>query len=110
MPIAVIEAKRSIYEMGYGMQQALLYAEMIDAPFALSSNGEGFLLHDRTGITQPAEREIGLDDFPKFDELWPVYKQWKGIEDIDAENLVCQPYHADGSGKISQVLSKSGHK
>lgn len=106
VPIAVIEAKRSVYEMGYGMQQALLYAEMIDAPFALSSNGKGFLLHDRTGITQPAEREIGLDDFPKFDELWPVYKQWKGIEDIDSENLVCQPYHADGSGKSARYYQR----
>lgn len=106
VPIAVIEVKRNIYEIGHGMQQALLYAEMLDAPFAFSSNGEGFLLHDRTGITQPAEREIGLDALPGFDELWPVYKQWKGIEDIDSENLVCQPYHADGSGKSARYYQR----
>nr|WP_320192695.1 DEAD/DEAH box helicase family protein [uncultured Desulfobacter sp.] len=106
VPIAVVEAKRNIYEIGHGMQQALLYAEMLDAPFALSSNGEGFLLHDRTGITQPIEREIGLDAFPKFDELWPVYKQWKGIEDVDSENLLCQPYHTDGSGKSARYYQR----
>lgn len=31
------------------MQQALRYAEALDAPFAFSSNGDGFLFHDRTG-------------------------------------------------------------
>jgi type I restriction enzyme, R subunit len=30
-----------------GMQQALEYAEMLGVPFALSSNGSGFLLHGR---------------------------------------------------------------
>jgi type I restriction enzyme R subunit len=106
VPIAVIEVKRNIYQIGHGMQQALLYAEMLDAPFAFSSNGEGFLFHDRTGLTQPLEREMGLDAFPKFDELWPVYKQWKGIEDIDSENLICQPYHSDGSGKSARYYQR----
>jgi type I restriction enzyme R subunit len=31
------------------MQQALGYAEMLDVPFVFSSNGDGFLFHDRTG-------------------------------------------------------------
>ena len=106
VPIAVIEVKRNIYQIGHGMQQALLYAEMLDAPFAFSSNGDGFLFHDRTGLTQPVEREMGLDAFPEFDELWPLYKQWKGIEDIDSENLICQPYHADGSGKSARYYQR----
>lgn len=53
LPIAVIEAKQAGFSVGHGMQQALAYAEMLDAPFAISSNGSGFLLHDRTGLTQP---------------------------------------------------------
>ncbi len=106
VPIAVIEAKRNIYDIGHGMQQALLYAEMLDAPFAISANGDGFLLHDRTGITQPSEREIGLDAFPAFDELWPVYMQWKGVEDIDSQNLISQPYHTDGSGKTARYYQR----
>ena len=32
-----------------GMQQALAYAETLDVPFVFSSNGDGFLFHDRTG-------------------------------------------------------------
>jgi hypothetical protein len=64
IPIAVIEAKRNIHPLGHGMQQALYYAELLDAPFAISSNGDGFLLHDRTGITQPTERDLALDAFP----------------------------------------------
>ncbi len=106
VPIAVVEAKRNIFEVGHGMQQALLYAEMLDVPFALSSNGDGFLLHDRTGITQPAEREIDLDNFPKFDELWSVYKRWKGIEDKGSEDLIRQPYHTDGSGKSARYYQR----
>jgi type I site-specific restriction endonuclease len=30
------------------MQQALEYAEILDVPFAYSSNGDSFLEHDRT--------------------------------------------------------------
>ena len=51
VPIAVVEAKQAKFSVGHGMQQALAYAEMLDAPFAISSNGDGFLLHDRTGLT-----------------------------------------------------------
>ena len=99
IPIAVIEAKRNIYAVGHGMQQALDYAEMLDAPIALSSNGDGFLLHDRTGITQPTERELALDAFPTYDELWAIYQRWKGIESEPHKQLISQPYHSDGNGK-----------
>src|ERR1035438_5777002 len=48
LPIAVIEAKDNNHTVGDGMQQALEYAEILDVPFAYSSNGEAFLEHDRT--------------------------------------------------------------
>ncbi|MEE4379400.1 MAG: DEAD/DEAH box helicase family protein, partial [Candidatus Competibacteraceae bacterium] len=99
IPLAVIEAKRAIYPVGQGMQQALAYAEMLDAPVAISSNGEGFLLHERTGVTQPVERELALDAFPSYDDLWAIYQQWKGIQSEPQRKLVSQPYHTDGSGK-----------
>ncbi len=69
LPLAVLEVKRNIFEIAHGMQQALAYAEMLDAPFAISSNGDGFLIHDRTGITQPVSWEVALDHFPTYDEL-----------------------------------------
>ena len=46
IPIAVIEAKDNNQAVGAGMQQALQYAEILDVPFAYSSNGDAFLEHD----------------------------------------------------------------
>ncbi|WP_233827624.1 EcoAI/FtnUII family type I restriction enzme subunit R [Paraburkholderia sp. ZP32-5] len=99
VPIAIVEAKQAKYSLGHGMQQALAYAEMLDAPFAISSNGDGFLLHDRTGLTHPVERELLLTEFPSPNDLWPLYQQWKGLADADAVNLVEQPFYTDGSGR-----------
>jgi type I restriction enzyme R subunit len=99
LPIAIIEAKKNTLSVGHGMQQALSYAEMLDVPFAISSNGDGFLIHDRTGLTQPVEREVSLDDFPKLDELWHVYQQWKDLTTESSTTLVEQPYYSDGSGR-----------
>lgn len=99
LPIAVVEAKQAKFSVGHGMQQALTYAELLDAPFAISSNGDGFLVHDRTGVTQPTEREITLDAFPSPTELWLLYQQWKGLSDKKSVKLLEQPYHTDRSGK-----------
>jgi type I restriction enzyme R subunit len=99
VPIAVVEAKQAKFSVGHGMQQALAYAEMLDAPFAISSNGDGFLLHDRTGLTQPIERELSLTEFPTLEDLWPLYQQWKGLAEASAVKLVEQPFYSDGSGK-----------
>lgn len=57
-PIAVIEAKDNNHSIGHGMQQALDYAETLDVPFAFSSNGDGFIFHDRTGLSHPVERHL----------------------------------------------------
>lgn len=99
VPIAIVEAKQAKFSVGHGMQQALAYAEMLDAPFAISSNGEGFLIHDRTGITQPAERERQLSEFPTLNELWPLYQQWKGLTSPASVKLIEQPFYTDGSGR-----------
>jgi type I restriction enzyme R subunit len=99
VPIAIVEAKQAKFSVGHGMQQALAYAEMLDAPFAISSNGHGFLLHDRTGITQPVEQELQLNEFPTLGELWLLYQQWKGITAPEAIKLIEQPFYTDGSGR-----------
>lgn len=99
VPMAIVEAKQARFKVGHGMQQALAYAEMLDAPFAISSNGNGFLLHDRTGLTQPVERELQLHEFPALADLWSLYQEWKGLTDPKAVKLVEQPYYTDGSGR-----------
>ena len=78
LPIAVIEAKDNTHAVGDGMQQVLDYANALDAPFAYSSNGDAFLEHDRTGISEVVEREISLSQFPSPQELWARYCQAKG--------------------------------
>ncbi len=97
--LAVVEAKRDIFPLGHGLQQALVNAEMLDAPFAISSNGTGFLLHDRTGLTTPTERELALDQFPTYDELLAIYNQWKGIQTPAQETILTQPYYSAGTDK-----------
>ncbi len=61
LPIAVIEAKDNKHSLGSGMQQALGYAEALDVPFVFSSNGDGFLFHDRSGTGTQVETELGLE-------------------------------------------------
>ncbi len=98
LPIAVIEAKDASHAVGAGMQQALGYAEMLDVPFAFSSNGDGFLFHDRTGAAAKVEETLAMDRFPAPDELWRRYCEWKGIA-AASEATVTQDYYSDGSGK-----------
>src|SRR3990170_6608484 len=61
IPIALIEAKDNNHAVGDGMQQALDYATTLDIPFVFSSNGDGFVFHDRTGQSTPREAHLALD-------------------------------------------------
>ncbi|MES1943069.1 helicase, type I site-specific restriction-modification system restriction subunit [Salinisphaera sp. PC39] len=98
IPIALIEAKDNNHSIGDGMQQALGYAETLDVPFVFSSNGDGFVFHDRTGTNTEREQTLTLDEFPPPDDLWARYRAWKGLTP-DAERIVLQDYHQDSSGK-----------
>ena len=98
IPLALIEAKDNSHSVGDGMQQGLEYAATLDIPFAFSSNGDGFVFHDRTGAGGATETNLALDAFPSPDELWARYAAWKGLTP-DAEKIVLQDYFDDGSGK-----------
>jgi type I restriction enzyme R subunit len=99
LPLAVIEAKDNTHSVGDGMQQALDYAESLDVPFVFSSNGDGFLFHDRTGNALLTETELTLDQFPSPAELWQRYCAWKGF-DAEAIPKVEAPYFDDGTGRM----------
>jgi type I restriction enzyme R subunit len=99
LPLAVIEAKDNTHSVGDGMQQALDYAEALDVPFVFSSNGDGFLFHDRTGNAALTETELTLEQFPSPAELWQRYCAWKGF-DTQAVARVEAPYFDDGSGRM----------
>ncbi len=99
IPIAVIEAKENNLSVGAGMQQALDYAETLDVPFVFSSNGDAFLMHDRTGLADKVEQELSLEAFPSPEELWARYCKWKGVDTPEAKNTVEMPYYDDGTGR-----------
>lgn len=98
IPIAVIEAKDNNHSLGDGMQQALGYAEMLQVPFVFSSNGDGFLFHNKIATDGIIEREISLDEFPSPDRLWQWWSTYQGLSDSQ-ESLVTQDYYSDGSNK-----------
>ena len=56
IPIAVIEAKDNKHSIGSGIQQALNYSESLNVPFVFSSNGDGFLFHDKTALNTDVEK------------------------------------------------------
>jgi len=98
IPLALIEAKDNSHSVGDGMQQGLEYATTLDIPFVFSSNGDGFVFHDRTGASGATETTLALDAFPSSADLWALYRAWKSLTP-EAEKIVLQDYFDDGSGK-----------
>ena len=106
LPIAVIEAKDNSHAVGDGLQQGIEYGEILDVPFVFASNGDGFVLHDRTGTLPQKEQNLALDAFPSPAELWGHYVAWKGLTPA-AEKIVLQEYYDDGSGKAPRYYQVS---
>ena len=96
-PIAVVEAKDNNHSVSHGLQQAMTYAQMMDIPFAYSSNGDAFYEHD---FLTGQEQQIDLDKFPTQDELVARYyaelNGGKGISDTE-KKIVSQPYYSSQS-------------
>jgi type I restriction enzyme, R subunit len=98
-PIAIIEAKDNNHTINAGIQQALDYAKILDIPCVFSSNGDGFLFHDRTKKDSSIETELGLHEFPSPETLWNSFKTYKGIITEEQERIISQEYFTDGSGR-----------
>ncbi len=98
IPIAVIEAKDNNHSVGDGMQQGLGYADMLQVPFVFSSNGDGFLFHNKIATDGIIERELSLHEFPSADTLWQWWTNSKGLT-AQQNDLVIQDYYSDGSDK-----------
>jgi type I restriction enzyme R subunit len=99
IPLAVVEAKDNNHTVRAGIQQAIRYAEMLDVPFAYSSNGDGFIEHDRSVKSGAKEREISLNEFPTPQELWRRYCEYKGIKDTTQAQLYAQDYYPSPENK-----------
>ena len=98
IPIAIIEAKDNNHSLGDGMQQALGYADMLQVPFVFSSNGDGFLFHNKIATDGIIERELSLDEFPAAETLWQWWMEHRGLND-QQNSLITQDYYSDGSDK-----------
>lgn len=106
IPIAIVEAKDNFHAVGDGMQQALDYAEILNIPFVFSSNGDGFVFHDRTGTLPEVESTLPLQGFPSPARLWSIYREWKGLNS-EQEELVLQDYFDDGGGREPRYYQRN---
>ena len=106
IPIAIIEAKDNNHSVRSGIQQALDYANTLDIPFVFSSNGDGFLFHDKTSNNENLETEIALNDFPSPEELWNKYKIFKGFSTPEVNKIIEQDYYFDSSGRTPRYYQQ----
>ena len=113
IPVAVIEAKDNNHAAGAGMQQALEYAEMLDIPVAVASNGDGFVIQYRNNCGQignngkPIVTEnADLDHFPTPDELWNNYKKYNKLETEKADETSLCPYFFDAAGRTPRYYQR----
>ena len=113
IPVAVVEAKDNNHAAGAGMQQALEYAEMLDIPVAVASNGDGFVIQYRNNCGQignngkPIVTEnADLDHFPTPDELWNNYKKYNKLETEKAAETSLCPYFFDAAGRTPRYYQR----
>lgn len=89
-PIAVVESKEESKHHAAGIQQAKRYREMLNVPFAYSTNGHKIEEYDF--ITK---KQRTLDKFPSPQELWKRYSLWRFNRPLPfdkSENPLFYPY------------------
>ena len=113
IPVAVVEAKDNNHSVGDGMQQALEYAETLDIPVAISSNGDGFVIQYRKNCGPVDENgkiiiseQRSLDEFPTLAELWECYKTYNKIESESAEKTALANYHFDSESRTPRYYQR----
>ncbi len=97
-PIAIIEAKDNKHTMSDGMQQALQYASMMNVPFVFSSNGDGFVFHNKYITEGDVEITLSLDEFPSPEILWKMYLEKNNVSPAQ-EKIIDEPYYSDNPDK-----------
>lgn len=91
-PIAIVEAKDASHAVAHGLQQAKEYAQMMDVPFAFSSNGMGYQEYD---FLTGKERYFSMDQFPTKEDLYARFisesNGGAGLSDNQME-VIDQPF------------------
>ena len=104
IPLAVIEAKKSVKDAKAGMQQAIEYAALLDVPFCFSSNGQSFVFRDTTAQAGELESNLAMDAFPSPEQLWSKLCAHKGWSHEAAE-VNAQPYQSDKKPRYYQLTA-----
>lgn len=91
-PIAIVEAKDANHTVAHGLQQAKEYAQMMDVPFAFSSNGQGYQEYD---FLTGKERSLSMNQFPTKKELYARFisesNEGDGLSDSEMK-VISQPF------------------
>lgn len=91
-PIAIVEAKDANHTVAHGLQQAKEYAQMMDVPFAFSSNGKGYQEYD---FLTGKERYLSMNQFPTKEELYARFisesNEGDGLSDNEMK-VISQPF------------------
>lgn len=91
-PIAIVEAKDANHTVAHGLQQAKEYAQMMDVPFAFSSNGQGYQEYD---FLTGKERSLSMNQFPTKEELYARFisesNEGDGLSDSEMK-VIRQPF------------------
>lgn len=89
LPLAVVEAKDNNHQVADGLSQAIEYAQILDVPFAFSSNGDAFRMHD---LVNGTEKDVPMDEFPSPDRLLSLWRKFHDISDAEMP-IVSEPYY-----------------
>lgn len=102
-PLAVVEAKRAGKLGSTGIQQAIEYARLLDAPFAFSSNGKEFEYYCMANAGQAT---LSMEAFPTQEDLWKRYcfNQAYTPEQIE---IVSKPYYNDADGREPRYYQRN---
>ncbi len=94
-PLAIVEAKDNNHTAGAGLEQAKQYAQILNTPFAYSTNGDEFVEFD---FLTGKETTITLSDFPEPEDLMRRYSRAKDYNE-EQKSIILQDYFVDPSGK-----------
>ena len=75
------------------------YAGMLDIPFAFSSNGDGFIFHNKLEKVGKVETFLNLSEFPSPEKLWEMYKAGRSLSG-DRQKIIDQPYYLENPEKL----------
>ena len=68
-------------------------------PFAFSSNGDGFIFHNKFVTAGNVEIFLPLNEFPSPEKLWAMYKAGRNVTD-EQQKIIDAPYFLENPDKF----------